>query len=445
MQKQLMLKVLSIIILGLTLLIPISMVSSKVSERQNYLDHAKHSVSQSWTGAQRLLTPMLVIPYQQTIQNRNNKAATTVKYRQDIVVPNNMNNRIKVDNKTVYRGIYEVPVYNSQINFSGTISADKIRQKMDKIRAKSNFSHFGTPFISVHISDMRGIDATPALSINTQPVALSPGSNIHNLGGGLHIHIEPFVKNVQDLDIDMSFSLRGMGELNFIQLADSATTSMISDWAHPEFVGASLPKERNISTQGFEANWSGTRYGNNNKGVVSACINGSSCELDTIASGVKFIQPVDIYLQSERSIKYAILFIGLSFITFFIFENIKQIRIHPIQYTFVGLAISIFYLLLISLAEHIAFYLAYLIAVTCCSTLLLVYVRYMLHSLRSAALFSCMVVGLYGLLYVIIQAEDFALLMGALLVFTLLASLMYITRKIDWYNLTSLEPNTPKT
>jgi len=127
----------------------------------------------------------------------------------------------------------------------------------------------------------------------------------------------------------------------------------------------------------------------------------------------------------------------LSFITFFIFESIKRIKIHPIQYAFVGLAISVFYLLLISLAEHIAFHLSYGIAVMCCSGLLLFYVRYMLRSLRSALLFSLMIVVLYSLLYVIVQAEDFALLMGALLVFLVLTSVMYVTRKVDWYDLTT--------
>jgi len=130
-----------------------------------------------------------------------------------------------------------------------------------------------------------------------------------------------------------------------------------------------------------------------------------------------------------------VLFIGLSFITFFIFECITLHRIHPIQYAFVGLAISTFYLLLISLAEHIEFYLAYLLAVGGCCSLVSFYVRYMLRSLRSSLLFSFMLTGLYGLLYVIVQAEDFALLMGAVLVFFVLAILMYVTRGIDWYSL----------
>ncbi len=168
-------------------------------------------------------------------------------------------------------------------------------------------------------------------------------------------------------------------------------------------------------------------------------VSGQFSEVSTASSGVAFIEPVDIYLQSERSIKYAVLFIGLSFITFFILEHMSRQPIHPIQYTFVGLAIAVFYLLLISLAEHLPFHWAYLTGVSCCSSLILFYVRYMLRSGLAAAGFGAMIVGLYALLYVIVQAEDFALLMGSVLVFGVLVALMYVTRDIDWYSIRDTE------
>ena len=149
--------------------------------------------------------------------------------------------------------------------------------------------------------------------------------------------------------------------------------------------------------------------------------------------GVNFIDPVDVYLQTERALKYAILFIGLSFITFFIFEHLGQQRIHPIQYTLVGLAIATFYLLLVSLGEHMALGWAYLIGALSCTGLLLGYVRYVFGDFRYGLMFCGALLSLYGVLYVIIQAEDFALLMGALLVFFVLGVLMWVTRKVDWY------------
>ena len=443
MQKLLALKIIIIFIVGILVLIPISMVQFKVYERQGYLEQAKSAVAQSWTGPQLVMTPVLVIPYHLSVITNSGfivDGQNKLEEKFELVLPKTIQNTVKVSNKSIFKGIYEVPVYNSEITLTGKFSAELIDQHMAQIKSMPHFENLETPYLSVYISDVRGLDKAPSLTVNNTPVVLKPGSQIAALAGGLHGTLSNFSEWNSDLSITLDLSLRGMGNLSFIQFADTASTSLNSDWPHPEFIGASLPVEREISSSGFTANWSSTRYSSNSPVLLKQCINSHECqELLTSASGVKFIEPVDIYLQSERSVKYAMLFIGLSFITFFIFEHIRQIRIHPIQYAFVGLAIAVFYLLLISLAEHIAFHWAYSIAVICCTSLLLFYVRYMLKSLWSAALFSLMLMALYGLLYVIIQAEDFALLMGALLVFLVLSTLMYSTRKIDWYDLGSTD------
>ena len=439
MQKQLAIKVFTIVVIGLILLIPIGMVESKVHERQFYLEEAKGSVANSWTGSQLMMSPVLVIPYQ--LSAVTNTGFYTAGGNQlpetlSIVLPDQLDSVVEIANKGVFKGIYEVPVYSSGVSLTGVIPLKKIQEQLAKIRSMPRFSHIGKSYITLHISDMRGIDSAPSLMINQQSMALHPGSKLKAMVGGLHSEIVNLSGYDKDLNISLEFTLRGMGSFSFLQLADSAETSVRSDWPHPEFIGASLPMNREISSTGFTANWSATRFSSDSEALLSQCINTDSCAmLAGNSSGVNFIEPVDIYLQSERSAKYAILFIGLSFITFFIFENIKKTRIHPIQYTFVGLAISIFYLLLISLAEHIAFHWAYGIAVLCCSTLLLFYVRYMLNDLTSAVLFWLMMLSLYGLLFVIVQAEDFALLMGAFLVFFVLTVVMVVTRKLDWYSL----------
>ena len=443
MQKQLAIKVVLIVVIGLILLIPISMVESKVHERQFYLDEAKNSVASSWTGSQLMVSPVLVIPYQLSVVTTSGfytEGGRQPPVKLSVVLPEHLNGIIKVSNKSVFKGIYEVPVYSGEVSLTGIIPLKKIQQHIDDVKRLPRFSHFGTPYLTSHISDMRGIDSAPLLSINNKSMALNPGGKLKSMAGGLHSEIPDILKSEEDLRFSIDLNLRGMGSFSFLQLADNAEITMKSDWPHPEFIGVSLPVNREISSAGFTANWSATRFSNNNEALLRQCINTDTCStLMGNYSGVNFIEPVDIYLQSERSVKYAILFIGLSFITFFIFENIKKTRIHPIQYTFVGLAISIFYLLLISLAEHIAFHWAYGIAVLCCTTLLLFYVRYMLNSLMSATLFSLMMLSLYGLLFVIVQAEDFALLMGAFLVFFVLSVVMAITRKFDWYRLAESE------
>lgn len=444
MQRQLAIKVLSIFILGMLLLIPTGMVKYKVYERQGYLEQAKSAVAQSWTGEQLVITPVLVIPYRALgskasgfyTEKGHPVGAKEETRKLSVVLPDQVTNQFDISNKRVFKGIYEVPVYDSQLSLSGQFSAAKLQRHLDDIRSTAGFKSMEEPYLAVHISDMRGIDQPPILMINKEAVVLQPGSQLNGLSTGLHGVLDGVERLKEALTFSLNISLRGMGAFSFLALADNAETRMHSDWPHPEFVGASLPKDREISRDAFSARWTSSRYANNGADLLNTCLSNRQCQaLIALSSGVNFIEPVDIYLQSERSIKYAMLFIGLSFITFFIFEHITRQPIHPIQYAFVGLAISVFYLLLISLAEHIEFHWAYLIGVACCSSLIVFYVRYMLRSLRSAILFGAMIAGLYALLYVIVQAEDFALLMGSILVFLVLAVLMYVTRGIDWYNL----------
>ena len=168
---------------------------------------------------------------------------------------------------------------------------------------------------------------------------------------------------------------------------------------------------------------------------ANKCAVGDCAEFINSYSGVQLVDPVDVYLQAQRATKYAILFIGLTFTAFFLFEILKNLAIHPIQYGLVGLALTVFYLLLISLAEHIRFASAYAIATISCSGLLAYYISYVLGSVRRGLTFGMAIAGLYGVLYVIIQEEDFAFSMGAGLVFFALSGVMYLTRKVDWFQI----------
>lgn len=446
MQTRLAIKIAIIFAVGIFILIPVSMVKSKVYERQIYLEQAKTAVASSWTGPQMVVTPVIVITYSQSPVRAESGFYTgkdiQVADRTVVLTPENLKLESVVQNKTLHKGIYDVPVYASHLRMAASFSAQRLREKLASLQHAPGVEKVSAPYLALHISDVRGIDSEPLLTINDEQLKLEPGSRLSNMPSGLHAKLGKVPVSDQELKLSMSLALRGMESLTFVPLGDYAELSMTSDWPHPEFVGASLPRDRLINDQGFEAKWFATKYTNNNQDLFATCNPGEQCiQLHASASGVRFIEPVDIYLQSERSIKYAMLFIGLSFIIFFIFETVKQSPIHPIQYTLVGLAIAIFYLLLISLAEHIAFAAAYGIAVACCCGLLMFYVRYMFSSLVSSLTFSAMIAGLYGLLYVIIQAEDYALLMGSILVFMVLAVVMFITRRMDWYKLGVAEPD----
>lgn len=449
MQRQLAIKIVAISIIGLILLVPINMVKFKVYERQNFLEHAKASIARSRTAPQTLVTPLLVVPFYTTPSSSTGfyTAEQTQPPRQyRFLQPDSLQGNIQVKNENLYKGIYEIPVYKSDINLTGKFSQQKLDQTITDIKNTPRFQSHDQPFIMLHVSDVRGISKTPLLQVNGTPLVVNPGSQIDKLAAGLHAKLSAATNDSDFINFTFDMALDGMGSFSFVQLADEAKLNLQSNWPHPEFMGNTLPSERTISNTGFSAEWVTTRYSSNNKAIIERCLTEGNCSsLFGLSSGVRFIEPVDVYLQTERSLKYAILFIGLSFITFFIFEHLKNIRIHPIQYAFVGLALSVFYLLLISLAEHIAFHWAYLIAMFSCSGLLLFYLKHLLQSFKSALLFSAMLTTLHASLYVIVQAEDFALLMGSVLVFMVLTLLMFVTRKIDWYQLTPSNSEPPNT
>jgi inner membrane protein len=209
-----------------------------------------------------------------------------------------------------------------------------------------------------------------------------------------------------------------------------------SNWLHPGFIGSYLPANREINTKGFTANWRSSAFSNNAKMMRQAATFGDWQKIMDNTAGVSLVQPVDTYHLSERSIKYAQLFIILTFVAMILFELFKKLRIHPIQYTFIGIELTLFYLLLISLSEHLAFALAYFLATLASTSLLTVYFSAILKDKKAGLWFGGSLSLLYAVLYGILQAEDHALLMGSLLIFGILALLMYTTRNINWYQIT---------
>lgn len=228
--------------------------------------------------------------------------------------------------------------------------------------------------------------------------------------------------------------LQGLKRLGFLPLGRDTHLKLASAWPHPSFEGRFLPVSREITDAGFTANWETSFLASNMEQHFTDCLERQNCtEFAGNLLTTAFIQPVDIYLQGERSLKYAILFVGLTFLAFFLFEILKSLKIHPIQYGLVGAALALFYLLLLSLSEHIAFPLAYVSASAACVSMLGFYVSFVLGNVRRGLGFGGALAGLYGALYVLIRSEDHALLMGTLLLTAVLLVVMIITRKVNWY------------
>ncbi len=227
-----------------------------------------------------------------------------------------------------------------------------------------------------------------------------------------------------------------MQQLEFAQTSREMRINLDSDWPHPGFIGSYLPVQRKISNQGFTANWRSSAFSNHATSMLEAAEKGDWVNILNNTAGVSLVQPVDAYHLSERSIKYAQLLIILTFVAMVLFELLKKLRIHPIQYAFIGIELTLFYLLLISLSEHLNFGLSYALATLASTGLLTLYFSAILRSKKTEIMFGASLAALYAVLYGILQAEDHALLMGSLLTFGVLALLMMTTRHINWYQIT---------
>ncbi len=432
------------IIFGLIILLMIAlgMTSDVISERSRYKQDAKYNIARSWTGEQKLIGPVLVVPYQveysKTVWDKALKkdvVVTSRVHRKHYMIPDNLLIDGTAKTQMRSRGMYAVPVYSSVLQVNGYFNNEEFIHKLKK---ESKIVAWGQPYLSVYINDIRGIPFRPELTWQDKQVPFMSGSKLKEAGQGMHAELPDLdVQTKKQYAFSFSLELRGMESLSFAPVGMNTEVKLNSDWPHPSFIGAYLPEQREVSQDGFSATWRVSSFSSNIAQQLKSCVNKKCGNLLNNNFGVIMIQPVDVYQQSERSIKYGILFISLTFIAFWVFEIIKKLPIHPVQYLLVGFALSIFYLLLISLSEHIAFIYAYFIAAAACTGLLAYYLSAVLHSTKNSLFFSGVIAVLYTVLYVIICLENTALLMGSGLLFVALSLLMVITRHIDWYSLAS--------
>jgi len=431
--------------IALILLIPLMLIEDKIDEREFYQNQAKNSIAKSWTGAQTIIGPIIVLPYtlrwtENIYNNKKNttKTKTREATRHVYILPSDLTANLSVQSSQRYKGIFQVPVYETAIEWQTQFNAKTLEQQINKAKKSNHFSHFKKPFVALSVSDPRGISQIPKLTAPNQSLSFEPGTQGHLNNIGAHAIIENLdVEHPKELNFSISLQLRGMERISIVPAAQNAKLNMRSDWPHPSFGGDQLPQTRSIQESGFTAHWKTTSFSNPWEELLESCSKKGCAELISKSVYVDLIEPVDIYLQSERSIKYGFLFISLSFLAFFIFEILQRHPIHPIQYTLIGLSLAVFYLLLIALSEHMDFKMAYGIASLACIGLLATYIRFVLSKLKHSIRFSGCLALLYGILYVVIQAEDFALLMGSFLVFTALGIVMWVTRQIDWYQIES--------
>jgi len=454
------LKAFFIIILMLLLWIPLLFIDNLVSERQRLQRDVIADIAQSTSQSQLITGPILVLPYRKierqwkTLDDGSRiQEQRTVRARL-YFLPDSFNYRGNFATEQLNRGIYQARLYKNEGHISGHFALPA------QFGISEHFAdyQFEQAFLAIGISDVRGIRNTVEAYINKsgepkQDLPFEPGSGEPGLGSGIHAPLSHLKQDgrAQRFDFVINLNLQGTSRFQLNPVGRETTALLESDWPHPSFFGNFLPVSREVNEQGFKAHWQTNFFASNMEERLLSFLrnctakNGSDCNsydhngyarsgFQGQSFGVNFIEPVDQYRKTDRAIKYGLLFIGLTFAVFFLFEVLKRLPVHPMQYAMVGFALALFYLLLLSLSEHIGFLCAYLTSAAACVLLIGFYVSGVLRSLKRGLALSGLLIALYALLYGLLGAEDYALLIGSILVFGLLAVVMLLTRKLDWYD-----------
>ncbi len=425
-----MLRLFSVVFLALLLQIPIAMIGGLVSERQARRQEAVAEVSSKWGNAQAITGPALVVPYThrwtETLSGGQQIARTEA--RDAIFLPEQLRVRGSIDSEVRNRGIFTVPVYKLGLTLEGEFA----RPSFSELGVEPAAVAWERAQLAIGISDARAIQEETSASWNDKRVSFLPGTGGFTDGGtGIHA-VVGVTDTTQRFKFSFPLSLNGSLGVYLTPFAQSTVVELESDYPHPSFQGNWLPAERSISGSAFQAKWSIPFLGRNYpqawraEAAMREAIDGSRF-------GVELVNPVDHYRMAERSVKYAGLFILLTFATVWLTEVLAGVRVHPIQYLILGGALCLFYLLELSLSEHLGFPLAYGIASISVIGMVAAYSLVVLHRITRALVVGAGVALLYTYLYILLMNEDYALLIGSVGLFAILAAIMYATRRVDWY------------
>jgi len=421
------LKVMTIVVMVLLLLIPTEMVKSIIREREVQNNKAIQEVSAKWAGYQELNGPILTIPVVYEFQNGDFLEEITKNW---YIMPEELKIDGDIKPEKLRRGIYEVVVYKSLLSFDGHFNLDK---SIDKNNLKKIC--FDQAFLTIGITDLRGIEDDIILNWNNQKLKVQPGSKIADIiDSGITINLPNLNEDEEKIfAFHFTLNLQGSQSLEFVPVGNTTDVHLMSNWNSPRFDGNFLPDTREVSETGFFADWKILQL---NRNIPQSWLSGQQKDnLSTTAFGVDLLIPLDDYQKSMRSAKYAVMTIALTFLIFFIVEILNSRKIHPFQYTLVGLALSLFYVLLISISEHTNFNIAYSISTVAIVSMISLYSMSVFKTKKFTLILTSTLISIYGFLFITLQLEDYALLMGSIGLTLILAATMYFTRKINWYNL----------
>jgi len=423
------LKLALIVAMTVAMAAPLFLIQLALDGRQSYASGAASDIAAGWGGEQTVAGPILVVPY--TIVRDevvDGRTIQSVERLTRVLLPADLGMNVTASVQERHRGIFEVPVYRSSV---------ALRAEFDRAALLSTLPQdakvlWGETAVVVLVGDTRGLADNVDLTVNGRKVHFEPGT-LTDRGTGMHAGLAES-DWTGTMRLSAEIPLRGSRSISLAPLGDRTTARIAADWGAPSFFGAFLPAARHIDVKNFEAAWTvpylARGFGQNFDSVDPVVT-------DAFASsfGVRFYKPVDFYQLVDRSLKYAVLFVGLAFLVFFVMEIVAERRLHAIQYALSGAAQVLFYLLLLSLAEHVGFGWAYAVAAATTVALTAAYSASIFATWARAAVLAAVLAALYALLYVILNAEDYALLIGSGVLFVALAATMFVTRRTEWYRL----------
>jgi inner membrane protein len=412
--------------LGLMLLIPALMVQSLIKERQHRRNGVVHEVSKKWGRTQIVSGPIMTVPFKKYYKDKKGNLRYSTHYAH--FLPDDLNIEGAMNPEVRYRGIYEVILYNSKLHLAGRFSL----ANLEELDIPEKNVIWKDASLSMGISDMKGIKEAIKIKWNDLEAAPNPGiKNLDVLSSGVSTRVK-LDSRTKVYKFSMDLNLNGSDKLMVAPLGKETRVKLSSTWDTPSFTGEFLPETRDIKEDGFSASWKVLHLNRNYPQQWTD--NEGKRNLENSAFGVKLLMPIDEYQKTMRTAKYAVMFIALAFLSFFMMEILNRKDIHPIQYLLVGFALVLFYTLLLSISEHMLFKYAYLIASAAMVALVTAYAKSVLTSTALTGIIAGILSILYGFLYIILQLQDYALLLGSMGLFVILAAVMYLTRKIDWFN-----------
>lgn len=462
MKHQRIFKTVSLLIVLALLMLGLNIIQDVVRDRINNREYAVQSVVSSLAGSQTLIGPALVQSCTETTAIPNGKKIeyTTREFQRQLL-PDSVHHNANATMEERARGLHRVNAYvlhdQIQASFSNAEqfaqppgSGGSERLSKSPAAGKTVVS-CEKLYLTFALSDPRGIRSA-TMQANDKELSVETGTSLQRYSKGIQAEVNTSaLKKGEPLNISLKLQLLGTERLAFTPIATENKVTLTADWPHPSFGGSFLPTRREVTNNGFTADWeisslatsSSTAFNRQQPLCVDQGNLAFAHTMNAAASGeddscietmgTEFVNPVNIYSLSERATKYGLLFVVLTFVAVGLFEVLKKLRVHPVQYLLVGTALCSFFLLLISLSEHLGFATAYAIAASACVALLAFYASHILGSIRRGLPFAAAIAALYGLLFVLLQLEQTALVVGSIALFAVLTLVMICTRRVDWY------------